>query len=277
MTYVPAPEIAAERMDETRRAFDGVAGDYDGPRGNNALVRKMRRRMWATVTGLFPSGARLADLGCGTGIDAEHFGRLGYRVVAMDASPEMVRRTRRRVRVAGLEEGVTVRQLGIQDLDSLGDARFDGMYSNLGALNCVPDLHVAAAECARHLRPGGMLVFSIIGRLCPWETIFYLLTGRPRRAVVRLRRGMVPVVMNGGIVWTRYHTPREFFRAFESRFDLTHYRALALFAPPPYLIRLYVKAGACCDALSRLDDRVGHRPLLRDAGDHFLMVLTKRD
>lgn len=275
-TYMPAPDIATERIDETRRAFDGVAGDYDGPRGNNALVRKMRRSMWALVEDLFPSGARLADLGCGTGIDAAHFGRLGYRVVALDASQEMVRRTSRRLRRAGLERRVHVRQLGIQHLDVLGDAPFDGMYSNLGAMNCVPDLQRVAAACDRHLRPGGMLVFSVMGRFCPWETTYYLLTGRPRRAVVRLRRGMVPVSMNGGVVWTRYYAPREFFRAFQERFELTHYRALALFAPPPYLVRLYLHAEACCDALFRLDERVGHRPVLRDAGDHFLMVLTKR-
>ena len=35
-----------ERLLETRAAFDSVAPDYDGPRGNNALIQDMRGEMW---------------------------------------------------------------------------------------------------------------------------------------------------------------------------------------------------------------------------------------
>ena len=40
------PEVPAERLRDTQDAFDSVAGDYDGPRGNNALIQRMRARMW---------------------------------------------------------------------------------------------------------------------------------------------------------------------------------------------------------------------------------------
>lgn len=262
---------------DTQAAFDRVAGDYDGPRGNNALIQRMRRAMWETLTDTFPAGTRLADLGCGTGLDAAYLGQRGYRVAALDWSPEMVHRTRTRIRQAGLQEQVTTHALGIHQLEALGEGPFDGMYSNLGALNCVPDLAPVARACARLLRPGGRLVFSVIGRYCPWEMAFYLLRGRPGRAFVRLRRGMVPVGLDGGTVWTHYYTPRAFYAPFAETFTLTHYRALCLFAPPPYLVALHRKARPLCDALGRLDDRTGSWPLLRDAGDHFLMVLTKRD
>lgn len=277
MNFARETGLQASRLRETQHAFDSVASSYDGPSGNNAVIRRMRRTMWDAVGDTFTSGALLADLGCGTGLDAAHFGEMGYRVAALDLSPEMIARTRQRVQQAGLEDQISVHQLGIHEMDGLKAGPFDGMYSNLGAMNCVPHVSSVSGACARLLLPGGRLIVSVIGRYCPWEMAYYLIRGRPARALVRLRRGMVPVGLNGGTVWTRYYSPREFYRIFERHFLLTSYQALRLFSPPPYVIGLHRNAAAFSTALTRLDDRMGSKPVLRNAGDHFLMILTKRD
>lgn len=268
---------------DTQRAFDSVAVDYDGPRGNNELIQRMRLTLWDTVLHELEPGSRLIDLGCGTGLDAMQFARFGYQVLATDWSPRMVERTRERVRDAGLESCVRTAHIGIHQLDSLGrpydapaDEPFDGMYSNFGPLNCVPDLPAVAAECARLLRPGGVLVFSVIGRICPWEVAHYVRRGRFRRAVVRAARGVTPVSMNRHTIWTRYYSPREFYRAFAGGFTLERYRALSLLMPPPYLVEHYRKRPSWYERLGRLDDRWGALPLLRDMGDHFLIVMHRR-
>ncbi|MGH8214003.1 MAG: class I SAM-dependent methyltransferase, partial [Rhodanobacteraceae bacterium] len=214
------PQSASEgeaRLLDTQRAFDSVAEDYDGPRGNNELIQRMRRTMWNAARSEFFIGSRLLDLGCGTGIDAVEFAGAGYRVLATDWSPQMVARTRSRILAAGAGDNVEARQLGIQQLDALED-RFDGIYSNFGPLNCAPDLAAVAAQCARLLRPGGKLVFSVIGRLCPWEIAHYAWRRRFGRATVRLRRGDVAVGMNRQTIWTRYYFPREFHRCFSAHF-----------------------------------------------------------
>ena len=36
-----SPEISLEHLLDTKRAFDSVAADYDGPIGNNALIQAM--------------------------------------------------------------------------------------------------------------------------------------------------------------------------------------------------------------------------------------------
>lgn len=260
---------------DTQRAFDSVAADYDGPRGNNELIQRMRLTLWDTVGNTFSAGSRLLDLGCGTGIDAAEFARRGYNVVATDWSPQMVERTRARANEHGLTARMKAMHVGVHQLDRLDDT-FDGIYSNFGPLNCAPDLGAVATECARLLRPGGTLVFSVIGRLCPWEFGYYTLKGRFKRAVVRAARGATAVGMNRHTIWTYYYFPREFYRAFASHFSLESYRALSLFMPPPYLVDTYRRHRVGCERMGRLDDRLGALPILRDMGDHFLIVMRRR-
>ncbi len=268
-------DIPAQLRD-TQQAFDSVAADYDGPRGNNAAIQTMRAEMWRWLDDRFAPGSRLIDLGCGTGLDAVRMAQdRGHQVTATDWSPAMVERTRDRAAAAGLADRVEALPIGAHELQQLaGDALFDGAYSNLGPLNCVPDLGDVARECARLLKPGGQLVFTVIGRLCPWEIAHYARQRRWARIGLRFAREVVPVGMNQRTIWTRYFTPGEFYRSgFEPHFTLELTRGLCLFAPPPYL----TLAPQWQQRLWRLDRRVAGWPLLRQMGDHFLIVLRKRD
>lgn len=260
---------------ETQKAFDSVAADYDGPRGNNELIQRMRVTLWDTVSREVPAGRRLLDLGCGTGIDAFEFASRGYEVLASDWSPQMVERTRARAAAGGLEQRVEAKHVGIHQLDQIDD-RFDAVYSNFGPLNCAPDLNAVATQCERLVRPGGLLIFSVIGRICPWEVAYYTSKRRFRRATVRATRGATAVGMNNHTIWTYYYLPREFYRAFADSFSLESYRALSLFMPPPYLVDYYRRHRAGCDRLGKLDDRFGALPVLRNMGDHFLIVMRRR-
>ena len=270
----PATDRAANLQD-TRRAFDAVADTYDGPSGNNALAQRMRQTLLDAVTANVPPGARLLDLGCGTGIDAVYLAQRGYDVVAIDAAPSMVARTRERAARAGLDGMVRSRVLDMHDLAWLAGEHFDGIYSDLGPLNCALDLPDVLHACAELLTPGGTLVASVIGRWCPWELLYYGARGRPRRALLRTSRDIVPVPLAGGTVWTRYFTPREFVRALGPDFTVDGYRSLNLLLPPPYLVGITERFPALTDWLAALDARLGALPLLRALGDHFLLVATK--
>jgi SAM-dependent methyltransferase len=273
----PSADMAAPQLRDTQAAFDSVAADYDGARGNNELIQDMRGEMWRWLEAGFSPGDALIDLGCGTGLDAVHLAQLGYRVAATDWSPLMVQRTAARAAAAAVAGRVRAMNVGAHELQRLDeDAAFDGAYSNLGPLNCVPDLAGAARECARLLKPGGRLMFTVIGRFCPWEFVHYVRRGRWRRAKVRFARKVVPVGMNNHTIWTRYYTPREFYRAFHKHFTLEHYRGLCLFAPPPYLTWVREKHPRLHAWLWSLDRKVSGWPLLRAMGDHFLIVMKKK-
>jgi SAM-dependent methyltransferase len=276
----PCPEHkapAALRLRATQQAFDSVAADYDGPRGNNPLIQDMRREMWRSLDAAFARPSRLIDLGCGTGLDAVRMAHLGHLVTATDWSSQMVERTRDRAAREKVSAAVETLAIGAHELQRLqGNQIYDGAYSDLGALNCIPDLAPLALECARLLKPGGKLVFSVIGRVCPWEIVHYATQGRWARVTVRFARALVPVGMNKHTIWTRYYRPREFYRPFRQEFSLTHYRGLCVFAPPPYLTWVRERHAGIYEWLWRFDRRVSAWPVLRAIGDHFLMVMKKR-
>jgi SAM-dependent methyltransferase len=237
----------------------------------------MRRRALDALLARVPAGSTLLDLGCGPGTDAEEVARLGHRVVAIDWSPAMVAETTRRIERAGLADAVKVRHLGIQHVDRLAPASFDAAWSNFGPLNCVPSLPAAARLIAQRLRPGGVLIASVIGRVCPWEIALFLARGDWPRAKVRFERGLVPVPLDGKTVWMRYYAPRAFAKTFDGAgFECVSLRALGLFVPPPYAAPFAERHPSFVAALQRLDDALGTWPGLRSLGDHFLIVLRKR-
>jgi ubiquinone/menaquinone biosynthesis C-methylase UbiE len=273
-----APSVCTEpQLRDTQTAFDSVAPDYDGARGNNAQIQDMREEMWRWLDATFAPGSRLIDIGCGTGLDAIRMARLGHRITATDWSPQMVRRTADRAAHAQLAARVQAIAAGAQELERVaGDAIYDGAYSNLGPLNCAPDLRQVSRECARLLKPGAALVFTVIGRVCPWEIAHYLRRRQWARVKLRFAHSFVPVNMNQHTIWTHYYGPGEFYRAFRREFSLSHYRGLCLLVPPPYLSWLRERHPRWHDRLWRLDRRVAGWPLLRAMGDHFLIVMRKR-
>jgi SAM-dependent methyltransferase len=267
MTALPSPET---RLRQVKEAFDSLAADYDG---GNALLHRMRRAVWRVLERELPAGGRLLDLGCGPGTDAVHLAGRGYRIVAMDWSPQMVARARDNAAAAQVD--LQVLNVGIQD--ELPAGPFDGIYSNFGPLNCMPDLAAVAAACSARLRPGGKLIVCVMGRHVPWEKIHNRLRGEGQRASLRGTRGAVPVPLGAHTVWTTYYTPRELFELFAPHFRLQSYRGLGLFLPPPYLVAGYQRWPTLGAVLGWLDDTLGAAPLLRDAGDHFLMTMIRAD
>jgi SAM-dependent methyltransferase len=265
------------QLRETQDAFDSVAEDYDGPRGNNALIQDMRSEVWRWLDATFAVPSRLIDIGCGTGLDAARMARLGHHITATDWSRQMVQRTNRRARCERLTDRIRAMVVGAHEFDQFkGEAVYDGAYSNLGPLNCVPDLTKVSLECARLLKPGGALVFTVIGRICPWEIAYYARQRRWQRIKVRYARDVVAVNMNGHTIWTRYYRPREFYRHFSDHFRLEHYRGLCVFAPPPYMTSIRERHVQWYERLWRMDRGIAGWPVLRELGDHFLIVMKKR-
>src|SRR5690606_11984021 len=146
-----------------------------------------------------PPGARLLELGGGTGEDAVFLAAHERRVLLTDGAPRMVAEAAARAQRAGLTGRIETRTLLLEEVEAFArerrraeGARFDGAYSNFAALNCVPDLTPIARGLAMLLRPGASAVLVLFGPLPPGEILVQLVHGDVRAAFRRLSRGPVP-------------------------------------------------------------------------------------
>jgi SAM-dependent methyltransferase len=257
-----------------REAFEMHATSYDRVFGENPLALEMRRRTWRVFDGLFPPGSHVLDLGCGTGDDALHLARRGVSVRAVDLAGNMLARVREKAEREGVERLVECSVGDCASL-SLGDVKYDGIYSNFGALNCVSDVSWIARQAPGLLHSGAPLVLVLMGSLYPLELAVNLMKGRLGQAFRRW--GSAPTARVEGVdIDVHYHGLGQLRRALQSRFDLEHSEALNLFMPVPGLDHVGRRYRRAFDRLQPVDRWLSSRWPLSTVGDHFITVWRLR-
>ena len=146
--------VLAARRRKSEEFFSTAAGQWD----------RMRTELFGATTGLLAMLGLLddrwtvGDLGCGTGQLAETVATFVHRVVAIDASAEMLAAARHRLQ--GISNVETRR--GQLEALPVEDASLDAAMLSL-VLHYVPEPQRAIAEASRVLRPGGrMLVVDMM-------------------------------------------------------------------------------------------------------------------
>jgi len=268
--------------------FDQLAPTYDTDFTDTRLGRELRSRVWARLAALFPPGAKVLELACGTGEDARFLAARGVHVVATDQSEPMLALARRKT------EGLPV-TLAPFDLagppppEVLAHAPYTGLFSNFGGLNTLSPAALAAlaAHLAPLLAPGAPMLLVIMGRWCAWEIAWHLARLQPRRAFRRLGSSGVPASLNeqpshppgtpspaafsrgkgpgdGGLpLLIHYPSTPALRRAFSPAFRLTRVWPLGLLLPPTVLEPLTRRPWFPFRLFATLDRRL-HWPLLAD-------------
>ena len=249
-------------------AFDAVAERFDARYGGWRSVAAQRRAVRAALIDAFAPGARILEIGGGTGEDAEWLASQGREVLLTDASPAMVRLATEKLRGLGLPAPV---MSAAEYLDtSLGEAAgpFDGAFSNFAALNCVTDLAAVGRGLAALVRPGGRVLLVVFGTCPPGEWLVELLRGRARSAFRRMSRGDVPARLGGNEFVVRYHRQRDLVRALAPHFRLVGRRGIGVFVPPSAAEPWISAHPRLLRVLERLDQRFART--LAPFGDHVL-------
>jgi SAM-dependent methyltransferase len=138
--------------------FDRAAGYYDESRGLPAGVEELVADRIEAAVG---PGARLLELGVGTGRIALPLHRRGCRVVGVDLSLPMLGRYRAKAAALGLPPPAVLRA----DATRLPfrDGCADGVLE-VHVLHLVPAWREALAEACRVLAPGGVVLVGRGGR-----------------------------------------------------------------------------------------------------------------
>ena len=252
-------------------AFDELAADYDKQFTDSPIGSRMRRAVWRRLDSCFPPGSRVLELNCGTGEDALYLGRRGVRVLATDLSPTMVAVARHKVARAGLAGMIEVQQLGLDQVDQIEAAPFDGALSNFGGLNCVADLPAVGRGWAARLRPGATALVCIMGPVVPWEWLWFVLHRQPAKAFRRLCPGGVEwrgLTIHYPSIWTLQ-------RAFAPAFQRRRVSAIGALIPPPYTDPWTASRPRLLERLDRWERRWETVPPLPWLADHYLLELER--
>ena len=157
------PRMGADALWETAASYDRVVDSYEAQVRIPAPQRTAFRDLF---TSRLRGGGQVLDAGCGPGQDAEHFQRLGWSILAVDASRNMVLRARERGCAAVVGD---LRRLPV------ADRSLDGLWSSASLLHVPrPEVGGTFARWADLLRPGGILgLITSLGHDEGWEAVPY--------------------------------------------------------------------------------------------------------
>jgi ubiquinone/menaquinone biosynthesis C-methylase UbiE len=241
--------------------FNELAEEYDNVWTNTTIGTQQRIAVWRRIDPLFLKGDRVLDLGCGTGVDAQHLKENGVEPYGIDSSVAMVQKAQSR--------GINAHHHPIEELANL-QLKCDGAISNFGALNCVQSMSDTASALAQCIRNGGYLALCVMGRVCLWEMAYYLAKGEFRKA---FRRFAARTTSSLGVD-VFYPSKAALIAEFSRSFRLIDIAGVGLFVPPSYVQNL---SDSTILRLAALDKGVAHWPLLRSLADHRLYIFQRYD
>tara|TARA_R110002072_G_scaffold291334_1_gene459427 strand:- start:1195 stop:1965 length:771 start_codon:yes stop_codon:yes gene_type:complete len=175
MSSSPAPEnLTSPSIDPDEVAkFSAMAAEWWDPdskfkplhKFNPARLTYIRDQILAhfgRTGGNTPlAGLRILDIGCGGGLIAEPMARLGADVTGVDAAEANIKTAM----VHADEHGLTIdyRHGTAEQLLDSGEPLFD-VVLNLEVVEHVADPDAFLADCARLVKPGGMMIIGSINR-----------------------------------------------------------------------------------------------------------------
>jgi len=153
----PASLAVGKHADQVRALFDRKAGGWPAKYGADGALTGRLALLASTVRDRTRPGGELLDLGCGSGELARSLAADGYVVTGCDIAPAMLRQA------TEADPTRVVRWIGLAphwEVLPFPSGRLDVVVA-ASVLEYLREPATVLAECARVLRPGGVLVCTV--------------------------------------------------------------------------------------------------------------------
>lgn len=239
---------ASPSLERNRVYYDDFAAWYERERGRG--YHRMLDDIEIEILAPYARGARVLELGCGTGLILGRVASMAKYAEGIDLSEGMIEKARAR--------GLNVRVGSVTDLP-YEDASFDVTYS-FKVLAHIPDIAKAIAEAARVTRPGGTMILEFYN---PYSL----------RYLAKKIAGPQPISegRTEADVYTRWDAPQVIPRLLPPGVVPVRYHGVRVFTPAAFVHRLPVVG----DVLARAEHAVHDSPL-RWFGGFLVAVLERR-
>jgi ubiquinone/menaquinone biosynthesis C-methylase UbiE len=262
-------------LDTIAEAFSRTAEKYDSFAEDHPHLTRMRNKVYAHVKRYVPPGVRILELNAGTGTDAVQLAQHGYFVHATDIAPGMLNRLQEKIERLGLQDRVTMEARSFLSLENLTYAPFDAIFSNLGGLNCVPDLTHVIQQLPKVLNPGGIVTWVLMPHACLWE-MAEVFRGNFSLAFRRFSRGRVQAHLEGLRFDVYYFSPRQVRQWFGKDFELLALEGLSVVTPTAESKNFAKWHPRLYQLLSWLDDKLSLHWPWHGWGDFYMLTMRYR-
>ena len=212
------------------------------------------------------------ELNAGSGVDAIHLAQMGHRIHATDIAPGMLARLNGKIEKLGLGGRITIQECSFTELEKVPAGPFDAVFSDMGGLNCIPDLSQVIRSLPDHLRPGGLITWVLMPPVCLWE-MAELLRGHPKLAFRRLTPKGTRSHLEGLYFDVYYFSPRQVLGWFGDDYQLLGLEGLSVITPTAESKNLARNFPKIYQGLAWLDDRLAPHAPWNGWGDFYIMTM----
>jgi SAM-dependent methyltransferase len=185
-TLASSVPAVGDHADAVLTLFDGKADDWPGKYAPNGRLVRRLIQLADAVLDLTEAGGELLDLGCGSGELARRLAAAGYQVTGCDIAPGMLRQA------AAADREHVVRWLRLEPrwrTLPFASGSLDAVVA-ASVLEYVQDPAAVLGECARVLRPGGVLLCTVPNMARPVRWLEWPLALFARIPLLPIERGV---------------------------------------------------------------------------------------
>jgi hypothetical protein len=176
----------------------------------------------------------------------------------------------------GLHDHITIEERSFLSLENVQGAPFDAVFSDLGGLNCVPDLTPVIQQLPGVLKPGGVVTWVLMPHICLWE-MAEVFRGKFSLAFRRFSRGRVQASLEGLNFGVYYFSPRQVITWFGDNFELISLEELSVITPTAESKNFARWQPGLYRALSWLDDRLSPHWPWHGWGDFYILTMKYKE
>jgi ubiquinone/menaquinone biosynthesis C-methylase UbiE len=253
-------------------AFSHKAQVYDEFGRDHINLNRMRQKVRGHVLSHLKASDSILELNAGTGLDAVFFAQRGHEVLATDISSAMLAQIEEKTIRHGLNDKIKAQQCSFSDLGQIRSGPFDYVFSNMGGINCFPDLQKITSNLAGLLTPGGYVTWVVMPPICPWE-IAMIFRGDLKTAVRRFAPKGTLANVEGVHFRIYYYSPKQVIQAFGSAFQPIQLQGLSVFTPPADRKEFPFKYPKLYKILVSIDQALSNHPPFNRWGDFYILTL----